>query len=201
MQTTREIAERLGVNPQTIRRWSDQYETEMSSESRRADQRMYTEDDLLLLWSVKRWRELGYSLDNITQRIEAGERTTEPPPEEAITSEKHLKPVLVPEAQHATALAEIRQLSAQIQRLQTDRDDAISKLDKERTEWNKERAHVVANYNSQINDLQRQIGRLEGQLGDRRPADYWLRRLAVAVVAAVLLTAALAILLSILVRG
>lgn len=200
MHTTRQVADRLGMNPQTIRRWSDQYQAHMSAESRRADQRQYTDDDLVLLWSVKRWREFGYSLEEIEQRIEAGERTSEPPPDPPADSDQHRQPVTVPEAQHTAALAEIRRLNADVERLLIERDEAASKLDRERGDWSTERAHVVANYNSRINDLERQIGRLEGQLSDRRPAEYWLRWLAVAVVAAVVLTAALAILLSVAAR-
>jgi DNA-binding transcriptional MerR regulator len=188
MHSTTELSTRLGVNAATIRRWSDEYQQHMSADSHTGDARQYTDDDLLVLWSVRRWRQLGYSLDDIRSRLADGQRASEPLPS-APTSDEVPRALMIPESVHTVALAEIKRLEADRDRLQIERDLAIEKRDE-----------AASTLNGRINALEREIGELRGKLGviesERRPASWWLRWLAIAVVAAVLVTAAVAVLLA-----
>jgi DNA-binding transcriptional MerR regulator len=184
MHTTKDIAKRLGVNAQTVRRWSSQYDDHLTGE-RTGDSFTYTDDDFLLLWSVRRWRQLGYSLEDIRERLAQGERISEPPPE-APTSDEPPRALMIPESQFTAALAEIKRLEADRERLVIERDNALAKLDSERTAWLDDRNQVVSDLNGRINGLEREIGELRGKLAvvesERRPVMFWLIVLAVAII-------------------
>lgn len=167
MHTTRQLAQRLEVNPQTIRRWSDTYQQHMSADSQRADSRQYSDDDLLLLWSVSRWRALGYSIDEIGQRLAQGERTSEPPPQAVDTDNQPQRAVTVTESVHTAALAEIR-------RLEADRDRLTVEAEANR--------QAITELNDRIAELRYQVGVLEGDLRNRPGLRFWLLVVAVAVV-------------------
>lgn len=181
MHTTKDIAQRLDINPQTVRRWSDIYHAHISFSAFTADQRQYTDDDLLVLWSVRRWRQLGLSLDDIGDRLASGQRASEAPPEPPAGDRRRVE--MVPAAVHSAALAELRQLEHERDRLLAERDSA-------RVEAGKFADRIV--------ELERAIGEARGRLqiveAERQPAAYWLRWLAVAVVLALVLGAALALL-------
>lgn len=160
MHTTTDISTRLGVNAATIRRWADQYEQYMSAESHTGDARQYSDDDLLLLWSIRRWRQLGYALPEIGERLAKGERTTdEIPPLESVEPPKA---VMVSESVHTAALAEIRRLDGERARLLIERDAATVKNE---------------TLNERIAGLEREIGELQGTLKERPAVEHWIDRL------------------------
>ena len=185
MHTTKDLSERLGVNAQTVRRWAAQYSTHLNGE-RTGDSFSFSDDDLLLLWSVRRWRQLGYSLEDIGDRLAAGERTSEPPPS-AQTTDEPPRALMIPEAQFTAALAEIKRLETDRERLLIERDQAVGKLDDERAAWLADRHQVVSDLNTRINGLEREIGELRGKLtvveSERRPVTFWLIVLALAILA------------------
>lgn len=184
MHTTKDIAVRLDINPQTVRRWARQYADYMSDGSQHADALQFSDDDLLVLWSVRRWRQLGYSLGDIADRLGQGERVSEPPPE-APASDAPPRAVMVPEGVHTAALAEVRRLEADRERLIIERDRAVEQRESDRQ-----------TLSDQIRGLEREIGELRGKLAvletDRQPASWWLNRAVVAVLAAVVLTVIIA---------
>lgn len=168
MHTTRDIAQRLDINAQTVRRWSEQFSDHLSGE-RSGDAWQFTDDDLLLLWSVRRWRQLGYSHADIAQRIGQGERVSEPLPD-APASDEPARALLIPEAQFTAALAEIKRLEGERERLLIERDRAAAGRD---------------DLTQQIRGLERELGELRGKLAiledERRPLAFWLITLALAV--------------------
>lgn len=169
MHTTKDIAARLGVNAQTIRRWADLYRQHLTGELT-GDSFAFSDDDLLLLWSVRRWRQLGYSLGDIADRLAAGQRTGDALPPVATDPGEPPRAILVPEGVHTAALAEIKRLEGERERLLIERDNALA--DRE-------------TLNQQIRGLEREIGELRGKLAivehERRPLAFWLVTLALAV--------------------
>lgn len=174
MQTTKEVSQRLGVNVQTIRRWSDEYRDYMSESAHNGDKRTYTDDDLLLLWSIRRWRQLGLSLPEISERLTKGERTNDGLP--PLATDEPPKAVMVSETVHTAALAEIHRLEADRDRLLAERDSAL--VDKQV-------------FSERITALEREIGRLQGTLAERQSTRFWLIALAAAVAITVIVTAIL----------
>lgn len=181
MHTTKDIAQRLEINPQTVRRWADMYHAHISSSAFTADQRLFTDDDLLALWSVRRWRQLGLSLDEIGDRLASGQRASEPPPEPPDGDRRRVE--VVPAAVHSAVLAELRQLEHERDRLLSERDTARIEAGK---------------FADRIVELERAIGEARGRLqiveSERQPAAYWLKLLALAVLGALALGAVLTLL-------
>lgn len=169
MHTTKDIASRLGVNAQTVRRWSELYADHLTGE-RSGDAWQFSDDDLLLLWSVRRWRQLGYSLDDIAQRVRQGERTTDAIPAGESADDNPPRALMVTEGVHTAALAEVRRLEGERERLLIERDHAIQGREL---------------LNDQIRGLERELGVLRGKLdileSERRPLAFWLVTLALAV--------------------
>lgn len=185
MHTTKDIADRLEVNAQTIRRWSQQFADHLSDGARNKDALQFTDDDLLTLWSIRRWRQLGYSLDEIGSRLTSGQRVSEDLPDAADQDGPDRRAIMIPEAQFTGALAEIRRLEGERERLLIERDRAIDQRETDR--------QVMTD---RITALEREIGALQGKLtvieADRQPASYWLTRIAVAVLFTVIAVAVIA---------
>src|SRR5690606_22330490 len=175
MHTTKDIAARLGVNAQTVRRWAETYQRHMSA-NLTGDAFQYTDDDLLLLWSVRRWRQLGYSLSEIEQRLSAGERTTDELPVGPVADDAPPRAIMVPEGVHTAALAEIRRLEGERERLLIERDHAVE-----------QREQDVSRLNDQIRGLEREIGELRGKLESLPPLRFWLAVMGVAIVVTVVI--------------
>lgn len=186
MHTTKAIADRLEVNAQTIRRWCSQYADYLSDNTRNKDALQFTDDDLVVLWSIRRWRQLGYSLDDIGDRLAAGQRVSEDMPQTADDSSSEHRAIMIPEAQFTAALAEIRRLEGERERLVIERDKALALRESERD-----------NLTGRIEALTSELAELRGRLAvietDRRPASYWLTRLVLAVLAAVVLVVIVAV--------
>lgn len=174
-----DIARRLDIHPNTVRRWADEYSAHFSA-SAAGNRRRFTEDDLRVLATIASYRDQGISPAEVGRMLAAGQRVDKIPAPVTAEEEAARRDVrLVPVAQYERALDRIQALENEIDRITTERDRAT--LDQQTA-------------NQRIEALQREIGTLQGQVSERQPAAYWLRLLAVAVLIALALGAALTLL-------
>jgi DNA-binding transcriptional MerR regulator len=164
---TGEAAKILGVDPKTIRNWIDDYGLSrfFSTSATGEDgsfQRLLTESDLLVLNTVRALKGRGVTnWDRVAEYLESGEREREFP-QNAISGDPRTIPVQQAEVsakamatltERDNAIARMREMAAEIEELRA----AVNRLQNEKDAQREE-------YYKQLIDLNRQIGRLEGQL-------------------------------------
>ena len=180
-----ELAKRLDVHPNTIRSWSDDFESLLSQGAiGRAPgaKRRFTDDDALILATIADMRNDGIGFDDIRAAIENGKRVDVLPalPTEA-EEEARQNVKLVPLPEYQRALDEVKRLAAQVDDLRVERDLAMAK-----------RQEGVAELNEQIRTLERDLGTAQGQLRTVRYAV-----IAVAVTAVAVLIVAVAVIVAV----
>jgi len=164
---TGEAAKILGVDPKTVRNWIDDYGLTrfFSASATGTDgsfQRILSESDLLVLNTVRalKGRDV-YDWEAIAEFLETGEREREFP-QNAISGDPRTIPV------------EQAQQSARAMATMAERDGAISKvrematriedLEEKLEQTQREKDAIKELLLREIGDLQRQIGKLEGQM-------------------------------------
>ena len=159
MHRPKEVAQRLGISPATLRVWSGEFEDLLSesagkavTEAGTAAQRRYTDNDVALLERAAGLMRQGLTYLEARQRLQ--EPTTEPEP----TSEP--APLMAPEATEALRLA----LSAQ--------QETISTLQSHVRDLQAERDRLLADVQA-LRGRQAQAG---GEQSRRRPWWEWWKR-------------------------
>lgn len=72
---TGQIAKALGVHPNTLRAWCDEFAEHVSAEARRANaRRHYSRADITTLATIAEMRQAGASTDDIRKALKAGKR-------------------------------------------------------------------------------------------------------------------------------
>lgn len=179
-----DVAKRIGVHPNTIRAWADQFPRFMSAGAR-GSRRRYSDSDVRYLASIAHWRDRGLELAEISTLLESPDNLlTDLPLEPSPAVEQARMAIqLVPRPEVERALDRIAQLENERGRLLSERDSALADN---------------ADLNRRINTLEREIGTLSGKLAvvevERRPAAWWLRWLALAVLLALAVGVLLAVL-------
>lgn len=174
-----DMARRLDIHPNTVRRWAIEYKSHFSPGAI-GKRRIFTDDDLRVLATIAAYRDQGISPAEVERMLAAGQRVENIPPPVTEAEEAARRNVrLVPVAQYERALDRIQQLENELDRLTAERDSAA--LDQQAI-------------TARIETLQRELGTLQGQVAERQPAAYWLKLLALAVLGALALGAALAVL-------
>lgn len=180
LMKTGELAERLGIHPNTIRVWCKSYAAYLSrGAAGRASgvNRDLSERDCLVLATVADMRADGLPHEAIVASLENGNLVTAlpdiPAPEETAARERvELIPV-----------AELKRALDQIRTLENERDRVIAERDAAMLDAKEAGRRIV--------ELEREIGRLQGRFEEVRRGDWWLKYIAIAVLilAAVLLAA------------
>ncbi len=163
---TGEAAKILGVDRTTIINWIEQrglskYFSPSANGEHGSAHRLLTEGDLLVLNTIRRLRANNLEWDEIANELETGNREREFP-QNAISGDPRTIPVQQAEvsaramatvAERDAALARMREMAAEIEDLRV----VVERLQKEKETQREE-------HYKQIIELNRQIGRLEGQL-------------------------------------
>ena len=170
MYTTGELADLLKIHTNTIRVWCSDYAAYLSSGAgarTKSSSRSLSERDALILATIADLRAKGLSHTDIRVSLDNGNLIealpVAPSPEE---QEAREAVTMVPIADLNRALDQIMVLRAERDRLISERDSAVIS---------------EREANTRINDLQREIGRLEGQIQAVNRGDWWLRFIAVAI--------------------
>lgn len=181
--TTSELSRRLSVHQNTLRGWADMFRRHMSPEAV-SSARRFNQSDFRVMATIVHYRAIGLGLDEIGALLDEGKRIDTLPGAPDPREESARAAVeLVPRERLFRALDELQRLTDERDRLLSERDTALQQ---------------VASLNDRIEGLQREVGTLAGKLeiveGERRPASYWLRLLALAVLGALALGAVLTLL-------
>lgn len=197
MRTT-ELSRRLGITDATIRQWTrGEFKNYMSDSAQGGDgkRRFFTDTDTRILAYIASLTNNATSRDEIhatLKNMQSNEWRDLPPMPEAPAGQEPIR--LVPESTAQTAIYEQR---AAMMREITILEEQIEKLETNL----KSESDGKAALQSELTVAREQIGELRGKLAERPSSDYWLRLMAVAVLVAVVLTAALAVLLLLAGRG
>ena len=162
-----ELARALGVSSETIRNWTKNplMRDLLSPESQGigVPQRIFSETDVHILNTVNRLRSVEgvSSWQEIYDRIEAGERFSEFP-QNAIADDPRTIPIPIAEesAKAAATLAQLKEYQLQVVAL----NDIITNMKIEHKEELDRRDDEIRGLNQRIADLNREMGKLEGQL-------------------------------------
>jgi len=163
---TGEAAKILGVDRTTIINWIEnrgliKYFSASATGADGSTHRILTEGDLLNLNTIRRLRSENLEWYEIAEHLETGNRDREFP-QNAISGDPRTIPIVQAEvsaramatvAERDSALARMREMAAEIEELRETVERLQSEKDAQREEYYK-----------QLIDLNRQIGRLEGQL-------------------------------------
>lgn len=170
MYTTGELADLLHIHVNTVRVWCKDYGTYLSSGAgsrTKSSSRNLSERDALVLATIADLRAKGLSHQDIRVSLDNGNLIdalpVAPSPEE---QEAREAVTMVPIADLNRALDQIVVLRTERDRLIEERDSALIS---------------EREANTRINELQREIGRLEGQIAATNRGDWWLRFIAIAV--------------------
>jgi len=160
---TGEIADLLDVHPNTVRSYADQY-AEHLSEYATAARRRYTYDDALVLMTVVQERNKGLTPDQILEVLDQGTRVDELPDDTDDTTSDVI-PVQVVSLQ-----TKIERLGVELTRARADLDTALDDN---------------AGLRDRVIRLERDLGEATGKLeiisAERKPSQYWLIIVAIAV--------------------
>jgi DNA-binding transcriptional MerR regulator len=152
---TNQLARRLGVSPNTIRNWADEF-SEFLSESLTSrssgTRRIFSDRDSLILATIADLRAKGLTQDQIIEALQK-EKLVEALPGAATPEEEDAQKsiALVPVAELHRALDQIKVMSGEIERLTHERDRAAAA-----------REDTVEQYSKQIAELREQLGRARG---------------------------------------
>jgi len=181
---TGSIAKALNVHENTIRDWSDRYQSLLSKRAT-SGRRKFTEDDFLLLATIADYRDKGLSLDAIEAALQKGQRIDKAPdvptPDE-LEARQDVEIVAIPRDSYLLEVEryqlQIEVAKAEIERLKSDLVGAVG--DKERIQ--SRLMEVTSLYDAAK-------ARLEIIEQERRPAAYWLAIIAGIVITVILIAA------------
>lgn len=168
--TTGELARILKVHVNTIRHWGKLYAAYLSDSAvgQGGARRDLSDRDAVVLATVSELRASGLNHAQVIEALDAGRLVDHLPPaptaEEAAARERV---ALVPVAELHRALDRVTTLQNEIESIRADRDRGVIALE-----------HA----NTEIARLQRELGIAEGQLTERRPSEYWIRIVLIALV-------------------
>jgi DNA-binding transcriptional MerR regulator len=156
---TSHITRILGVSPQTVRNWSQEFARHLSAAAApgRGRNRHFTEDDFRALALVAAMKSRSATNDEIHVSLAAGQRGELPP----LPPAPEMQALVM--SDHARAIATLQQ----------QRDSAVADLQHVRAENNQLHGTlqaITAQLNAaqdKIDRLNREIGRLEGRLSER----------------------------------
>jgi DNA-binding transcriptional MerR regulator len=167
---TGELAKRLGCHENTIRAWADEFQ-EFMTPGALAPKRKFTPEDGDVLATVAVMRAEYAPFAAIHKALAAGRRETLPPlptPEEE-SARASIQLVAMPE--YTRVLDLLRSKEIELERVISERDKALADKDAA---------------NQQIADLRGEIGELRGRLeaieSERRPSEWWIRVVLIALV-------------------
>lgn len=147
---TGKIAKSMGVDVKTIANWvvHPALQSFFSSGASKTEQaqRDFNESDLLVLNTIRAQRARNTDWLEIARILESGEREVELPPEAMLVE------TTAPIAQYGRIIA-----------LVSERDSAMNEVERLR-EINKEKDAAIDKLQSQIQQLNREIGKLEGKI-------------------------------------
>lgn len=172
-----EVAKRLEVTTDVIRYAANTYSehvTDSAGGHIKGAKRQFTEHDCQVLATILKLREQGLAPDQISQALKTTDLEPCPEmPDPAATAARE-SIALVAQPEYERALDRIVQLQTDLEQAKEEREQALET-------WQTD----VTKLNDRIADLERELGHAQGELdilrADRRPSDYWLTRLAVAV--------------------
>jgi len=115
-QLTGQVAQAVGVTPQTVRSWSARFSDWLSPEASTPGQtRYFSDDDLITLKAVAHYRSLNLSYADIADRLREGDHLTlsleeeEPPPPAPMVTMSQVEMLLQPLAAAADEWRSIAQ--------------------------------------------------------------------------------------------
>jgi DNA-binding transcriptional MerR regulator len=152
-----QAAKRLSQSPNTIRYWVNEYGSYLSSSAQvkgLGTARNLTERDLLILATIADLRSQGLNRDQIEKAIVEGKLVAhlpETPTPETEAAQKSI--TLVPIADLHRTLDQIKTLQTEIDRLVTERDNAVTT-----------QQDMAEAYTERIEELSRELGRARGML-------------------------------------
>lgn len=186
---TKEVADRLGLDTSTIRVWSGRDYIDFMSESAQGGgrRRHFTERDVQVLAYVVQARDEGTLHDEIRQQLVSMRQDNwrglpDIPPKPGHDNEVPMVPA---EAASIAISKQAEKLNLQIITLEKQVDLLEEALEEERGERKQ--------LQTQLTETKEQLGELRGQLhvveAERKPTDYWLKIIAIAVFATLVLAA------------
>jgi DNA-binding transcriptional MerR regulator len=146
---TGEVAKMMGLNPKTITNWTDQEDLAsfFSEEAHRSDganaQREYTEDDILVINTIRVHKTRQNTWRDVAKILETGHRETELPITASLT--KSISP--------ADQVAAMMQIKSERDTALAQLQDAMFEIDRLRAQDKEREAEII--------QLHKQIARLE----------------------------------------
>jgi DNA-binding transcriptional MerR regulator len=167
---TGELAKQFDVSYQTVRNWIHEFSEYLSDDAKALTARQHTirQDDFVILATVNELSQRqGLNYAEIRERLKDGYRTDE--------LEAYIMPMDMVPLQHAVDASKI---AAQLDIIKAERDRLAEMLDEEKLAHQQTRHELetrlgakVDSLQDEIKQLQREIGRLEGELEYRRKQD------------------------------
>jgi DNA-binding transcriptional MerR regulator len=155
MMKTGEVASRLGIHPNTVRVWADEC-AEFLSKPATAAKRKFSDHDGRVLATVAKLRSEGLNYEQIRGALRDGRLVD------------ILPPLPTPEEQAArqsialVAMPEYQRVLDQIVTLRNELDLARQERDRAISTWQTDTTAL----NARITELEREIGQLQGALGE-----------------------------------
>lgn len=154
---TAQIARIVGVSGSTVRRWAADYADHLSATAQPVDTaggsyaRMYTDEDLKVLWTIHTLSRQGMNQDDIAASLAAGQLINELPPDIPIAEDDPVDMIPV-----STALERMKSLQTRIDYLEDE-------LDRERA-LASQRADRILELEHVLGDARAELARKEGEL-------------------------------------
>jgi DNA-binding transcriptional MerR regulator len=161
---TGDLVKQFGVSDTTIRRWVAEFGEYLSSNAQQihSKHRSFTADDFLVLATIHVLSKEGYSLSAINDKLGQGYRVEDVSAATVGYTDGRMVP--------ATAIEQIidaAEIRVELESLKIERDRLLDELGTER-QRNIEKDQRIEQLQKDIRELQRELGRAEGELSYRR---------------------------------
>ena len=159
---TGELEKLFGVSGTTIRNWVNEFEAFLSPSDTRI--RQYTEADILVLATVAKFSQAGFTYPQIRERIQAGERVDHPGESNFGVDTRMIPAAAVEQIIDST------ELKIELETIKNERDRLLMLTEKQTEKLESQDQRIEALQNK-ISELERALGKAEGRLEelDKKP--------------------------------
>lgn len=156
---TGEIASLLGVSDKTIRNWVERFENFLSAEAKRVGSRQsaFTEEDIVILATIKELSAEGLSYDAINERLVSGYRTENPGTASFAIDRRVVPAAAVEQIIDSTAI------KIELEQVKSERDRLLTVVEKQQIQ-EKELREELNRLQDKIAELMLRLGKAEGRL-------------------------------------
>jgi len=157
---TGDLEKRFGVSGTTIRRWIEAFGDFLTDDAKKVEmrQRRFTEEDYIVLATINSFSKTGFPFAHIKEKLSEGYRIDDPTAATVGYTDGRLVPAAAVEQ-----IIDSVEIRVELEQVKAERDKLLELADNYRQE-NKELRGEVKDWQKQVIELQREIGRLEGRL-------------------------------------